>query len=218
MRTAQTHCLRGHPRTPENLRSNGRSVYCLPCSKATDKDGRIRRRTADPLRFMLGELRRNAKKRGQYFALKPEDFGDLPTHCPVLGIELDYSGSGLSSAASVDRSDSTLGYVPGNVVIMSRRANTLKNNATVEELEKVLAYMLNHQAGGTLTRGGPRKGKLAILCAAAQRVRLNGPNACSRERRSVKIRPAQSLNLGSRPVNRGRREEKHDGRKASNAI
>lgn len=64
-----------------------------------------------------------------------------PTHCPVLGLELDYSGAGKPNAVSIDRTDSARGYVPGNVVIMSRRANTLKNNATVEELQKVLDYM-----------------------------------------------------------------------------
>lgn len=104
--------------------------------------GRRARRDRDPLQFLLNELRRNAKKRGAEFSLTKEDLLPIPTHCPVLGIELNYlagSGGGPNSA-SIDRTDPQLGYVPGNVVIMSRRANTLKNDASCEELRKVLEY------------------------------------------------------------------------------
>jgi len=69
----------------------------------------------------------------------------MPTHCPVLGTALVYSGNGGPNAASIDRTDSAKGYIAGNVVIMSRRANTLKNNASVEEMEKILAYLLSAQ-------------------------------------------------------------------------
>ena len=42
---------------------------------------------------------------------------------------------------SIDRINPSEGYVKGNVIIMSNRANTLKNNATAEELERVAAWM-----------------------------------------------------------------------------
>ena len=45
------------------------------------------------------------------------------------------------AAASIDRKDSSKGYVKGNVAIISRRANLLKNNATIAELKAVLAFM-----------------------------------------------------------------------------
>jgi len=130
-------CLRGHPRTPENL--VGRS--CKRCCHMVEKRARIARRMRNPLAYALNQLRRNAKKRGSEFALTVADFPNLPTHCPVLGMELDYSGAGGPNAASFDRSDSAQGYIPSNVVIMSRRANILKNNASIEELERVLDYI-----------------------------------------------------------------------------
>jgi hypothetical protein len=142
-RTKQTHCLRGHPRTPENLRSNGVSLYCKICAIDNEKNGRARRRKADPFGFALGQLRRNAKKRGLEFSVTKKDFLPLPTHCPVLNVELDYSGAGTWNAASIDRSDCSKGYIPGNVVIMSKRANMLKNDASPEELRKVLEYIRN---------------------------------------------------------------------------
>jgi len=143
MNNKKTHCLRGHPRTPENLLSNGVSLYCKVCAKVNEKNGRTRRRKADPFGFALQQLRRNARKRGFEFSLTKADFEPLPTHCPVLGVELDYSGSGRPNSASIDRSNSSKGYVPGNVVIMSRRANTLKNDASAQELRKVLEHIEN---------------------------------------------------------------------------
>jgi hypothetical protein len=41
----------------------------------------------------------------------------------------------LDNSYSLDRIDSNKGYVKGNVWVISRRANVIKNNATLEELE-----------------------------------------------------------------------------------
>jgi hypothetical protein len=41
----------------------------------------------------------------------------------------------------LDRIDNNEGYVKGNVAVISFRANTLKNNATAEELRAIADYM-----------------------------------------------------------------------------
>lgn len=46
---------------------------------------------------------------------------------------------------SLDRLDSSKGYVKGNVRVISKRANQLKNNATVEEMRMVLADLIRLQ-------------------------------------------------------------------------
>ena len=67
----------------------------------------------------------------------------VPSHCPVLGIPLEWSArrggkaSALPNSPSLDRIDPTKGYVKGNVWIISHRANTIKNDATHEELKLV---------------------------------------------------------------------------------
>lgn len=72
------------------------------------------------------------------------DLLPLPTRCPVLGIELEYSGYkglGHSAYASIDRIDPTKGYDKGNVQIISYRANRIKNDATLEELRALVAHI-----------------------------------------------------------------------------
>ena len=66
----------------------------------------------------------------------------IPKICPVLGIVLEFGkkkeGKPRDGSPSLDRIKPELGYVKGNVRVISFKANTLKNNATVPELELVL--------------------------------------------------------------------------------
>ena len=55
--------------------------------------------------------------------------------CPLLNIPLDWQSShNHPSTPSLDRVDSSKGYIKGNVQWVSWRANLLKNDATPEEL------------------------------------------------------------------------------------
>ncbi len=72
------------------------------------------------------------------------NFGDLewPTHCPVLGIELNYFNEFRDeNSPSFDRKDCSKGYVKGNVYIISYRANRIKNNGTAEEHAAIAKWM-----------------------------------------------------------------------------
>ena len=65
----------------------------------------------------------------------------LVTHCPLLGMQLSYesyTGRTPDNYATLDKIDPTKGYVPGNVQILSFRANSLKADATIEEMELLL--------------------------------------------------------------------------------
>jgi hypothetical protein len=71
---------------------------------------------------------------------------DLPTHCPILGIKLNYDGSGEEchrgdDSPSIDRIDSSVGYLSSNVQVISWRANRIKNDSTPEELRLLADYM-----------------------------------------------------------------------------
>ena len=102
-----------------------------------------------PFRTALcASARARGRKRGIGATITPADL-EWPTHCPVLGIKLDYperTGERGEQHVqpnwpSLDRWDNTKGYVPGNVFVISYRANTLKNTATYEEILRVAKYL-----------------------------------------------------------------------------
>lgn len=94
---------------------------------------------------MLACIRRRAAERGIEFRISLEDVRPLPTRCPILGVEIDYAPKGkrgyCQQSPSIDRVDPSLGYVPGNVWVISARANTIKNDATAFEHRAVAAAM-----------------------------------------------------------------------------
>jgi hypothetical protein len=66
----------------------------------------------------------------------------MPKSRPIFGIEFVYgSMKNRTLARSLDRIDSALGYTPGNVAIISTRANHIKRDASVAELRKIIAYI-----------------------------------------------------------------------------
>lgn len=84
---------------------------------------------------MLYRIKRSARKRGLECNLEISDIV-IPTHCPLLGCELTHTvgHSYCPTHASVDRIDSAKGYIKDNVQVISLKANTMKSNATKEEL------------------------------------------------------------------------------------
>lgn len=90
-------------------------------------------------RRILSRIKARSKKTNIEFNLDIDDIV-IPEFCPVLGIKLvrNYGSGFHPDSASVDRIDPKKGYTKDNVRIISARANLLKSDATVEELEKVL--------------------------------------------------------------------------------
>lgn len=77
------------------------------------------------------------------FTIQVEDLAPFPVVCPVFGTKLDWFGStagGTDASPSMDRLDPSKGYVPGNVTIISNRANRIKNDANLEEIKAVLDW------------------------------------------------------------------------------
>lgn len=89
---------------------------------------------------MLRDAKYRAKRDGIPFAITLADL-KLPAKCPILGIPLiprAGKGSGpWAHSPSLDRVVPALGYTPGNVWIISSRANTLKSNGSLEELAAI---------------------------------------------------------------------------------
>jgi hypothetical protein len=78
------------------------------------------------------------------FDIDVDDLHPFPLHCPVLGIQLDWLADAravVDHSPSLDRMDPTLGYVRGNVTIISNRANRIKNDASLDEVRKVVSWL-----------------------------------------------------------------------------
>jgi hypothetical protein len=68
----------------------------------------------------------------------------IPDHCPILGLPLYRNVGGRAqgpNSPTIDRINPALGYVRGNVRVISARANSIKSDSTPEELLRVAAYM-----------------------------------------------------------------------------
>lgn len=87
--------------------------------------------------------KQNAKASGWEWELLPSDL-DIPTHCPILGLELDWFAEvRQENSPSFDRLNTNIGYVRGNVQVISWRANRIKNNGTAEEHRKIADFLEN---------------------------------------------------------------------------
>lgn len=104
-------------------------------------------RARDPLHFLIRMARTRARNAGIEFTISAADLlidGKLPEICPVLGTRMRYGGGDRKAhndAASIDRKNNLRGYIPGNVAIISFRANALKRDATPEEIFKLATYV-----------------------------------------------------------------------------
>lgn len=98
-----------------------------------------------PAEYILNRTRSRAKDRGIEFDLECDDIV-IPETCPILKIPLIFSEEGRNdNTPSIDRVNNTLGYIKGNIRIISWRANWLKRNLIVEEVRSILKYMEDNE-------------------------------------------------------------------------
>lgn len=68
----------------------------------------------------------------------------IPEYCPVLNIKLVKNTPRIKfNSATVDRINPKLGYIKGNVIVISCKANQIKNNGTPDDILKVGLFFKN---------------------------------------------------------------------------
>ncbi len=136
----------------QKLGRDGKQAVCRECD--SDRCRKYKRENRErlndtrrdytkrnPKKTMLWSARERAKKFGVAFSIDESDIA-VPDYCPVLGIRLQKGKVGdCDTAPSLDRINPKRGYVPGNVAVISRRANRFKSDASVADVERVLAWM-----------------------------------------------------------------------------
>lgn len=118
----------------------------MTSKRSVRSEQEARQKARDPIGYTRGKMLRSARERakaaGLPFNITLDDI-IIPKVCPVLGIEITPgigTGRARPGSPSLDRIIPELGYVRGNVIVTSHRANTLKNNATVREMRRVASF------------------------------------------------------------------------------
>lgn len=95
---------------------------------------------------MHQRAKQRCRKTGREFTIEVSDIV-IPDTCPVLGITLN-ANAGKSGAyknsPSLDRIDSTRGYTPDNIQVISQLANAMKHAASKEQLLKFAEWVLSN--------------------------------------------------------------------------
>jgi hypothetical protein len=115
---------------------------------ATGKKYRLKYKKEKPLETLLKVAKGNAKRRFKEFSLTIENLQNLwlkqkglcyYTNKPML-FEI-----GFSDSVSIDRINSSIGYIESNIALCKYKVNVMKNNATIEELLTFAEDLLNNK-------------------------------------------------------------------------
>ena len=95
----------------------------------------------NPAKGLLKLAKQRVKSSGWELTITEEDIV-VPEFCPVFGVRLEFGRmADRDNSPSLDRIDSTKGYVPGNVAVICWAANKLKSNGTAEQLRRIADWM-----------------------------------------------------------------------------
>lgn len=106
--------------SPFKSGKNGLYPYCKACRVSISKKEWAKKSYKNK---MINRARSRSKWE---VTITVDDIPEIPDICPVFKTPM--------KIPSLDRINSKKGYVPGNIRIISYRANTLKNDASPEEL------------------------------------------------------------------------------------
>ena len=93
--------------------------------------------------YKMSAWKSHAKERDLEFSITDDDIKKLPLICAYSGTPLTMK-VGKDNTVSLDRVNSKLGYVPGNVVFCTRWINLMKKDKTVTEFVEMCKKVVTH--------------------------------------------------------------------------
>lgn len=88
--------------------------------------------------YLARNSRTRAKKAGILHTIRWTDIV-IPDRCPIMDEEFwPVLGQQTPMSVTIDRKDSTQGYIPGNVWVISLAANLAKNRLSLEQLKRLV--------------------------------------------------------------------------------
>lgn len=99
----------------------------------------------NPEWYLIDKAKQRSKKHGIPFSLSINDI-KVPEFCPIFNIRLTLLDGGPSkfNTATIDRIRPALGYIPGNVWVISNKANSFKGRYSIEDLRMIATNILEH--------------------------------------------------------------------------
>jgi len=113
------------------------------CGCYLKEHGNGKRGQYDARGYLLARARTRAIERELDFTITKEDI-IIPDKCPLLGIDIIPNAKDRKHSPSLDRIDSNKGYTPDNIWVVSSRANTLKNDASLQELQTLVESLKSY--------------------------------------------------------------------------
>lgn len=129
----QKHAERLRPKWRAEAKTYREAVAADPLYREKRRVYHKHYRSENRERRMLADAKARATKGGFPCTIELQDIF-IPNKCPLLNVPFQRKGP---YAPSLDKLVPSLGYVPGNVLVISCRANAIKHNATLEELQKL---------------------------------------------------------------------------------
>lgn len=124
---------------PENVQKRGKN-YRKKNKKKLTKD-HLYYMNRNPEKVLLYAAKQRARMKNLPFSLVESDIV-IPSICPVLGIPIARGHRNYhDNSPTIDQWIPGKGYTKENIIIMSFRANRLKNNASIDELEKLIYFL-----------------------------------------------------------------------------
>ena len=105
-----------------------------------ERDYLKRKRQENPEYYLWKGAKKRAKDKQLDFDIEVSDI-IIPQFCPLLHIPIIHktgTGKRRPDSPSLDRIDNSLGYVKGNILVVSWRANFLKSDSEFQELQRLV--------------------------------------------------------------------------------
>lgn len=130
----------------------GNNVQCLFCAS----EWQINQRRRNPLKFIYRDAKKHAEKHKREFNIKLEDLENIilkqEGKCVLTGIFFD-----LNNPPSLDRIDSSIGYILSNIQFILIKINRMKSDLNQEEFIEMCKNVVNYSVKRKAQSKGRKK-------------------------------------------------------------
>ena len=134
----------------------------IPGFHETEKQQRRDSYKRNIIHTMVCRAQKRALKYGYDFDLEDSDI-IIPEKCPILEVPFVLGSKGnYEYTPTIDRVDNNKGYTKDNIQVISKKANSMKNSASLEELKIFCKNILRYSLNTTKKEGSEQENKESL--------------------------------------------------------